>query len=65
MPAASAEPLERVSPATVQPQSNGLPFDPTFESWKPISTTDRGDNHKFRIIAANDVAATGFLSKAN
>jgi Haem-binding domain/Cytochrome P460 len=60
-PAAAAQPgsgqlLTRVSLATVQPERNGFAFDPTFESWKPISTTDRGDNNTFRIVAGNDVA---------
>jgi hypothetical protein len=45
-----------VSLATVQPEFNGLAFDPTFESWKPISTTDRGDNNTFRFILGNDIA---------
>jgi hypothetical protein len=40
----------------VQPEPNGFPFDPTFEFWKPISTTDRGDNNTFRFILGNDVA---------
>ena len=40
----------------VQPEPNGFPFDPTFESWKPISTTDRGDNNTFRLILGNDIA---------
>src|ERR1700733_7308190 len=40
----------------VQQEFNGFPFDPAFESWKPISTTDRGDNHTFRFILGNDVA---------
>jgi mono/diheme cytochrome c family protein len=42
--------------ATVQPELNGLPFDPAFKSWKPLSTTDRGDNNTFRFILGNDVA---------
>jgi hypothetical protein len=42
--------------AAVQPELNGFPFDPSFESWKPISTTDRGDNNTFRFILGNDVA---------
>jgi hypothetical protein len=42
--------------ATVQPELNGLAFDANFESWKPISFTDRGDNHTFRFILGNDVA---------
>ena len=35
---------------------NGLSFDPSFESWKLLSTTDRGDNHSFRFILGNEVA---------
>jgi hypothetical protein len=45
-----------VSLATVQPEFDGFPFDASFESWKPISTTDRGDNNTFRFILGNDVA---------
>ncbi len=40
----------------VSPELNGLPFDSDFESWKPISTTDRGDNDTFRFILGNEVA---------
>jgi hypothetical protein len=40
----------------VQPELNGFPFDPAFEDWKPISTTDRGDNNTFRFILGNDIA---------
>jgi hypothetical protein len=47
---------EPVSLAAVQPDFNGLPFDPDFESWKPISTTDRGDNNSFRFVLGNDIA---------
>jgi cytochrome P460/heme-binding protein len=42
--------------ATVRPELNGFPFDPAFESWKPISTTDRGDNNTFRFILGNEIA---------
>jgi hypothetical protein len=42
--------------AVVQPEFDGFPFDPAFESWKPISTTDRGDNNTFRFILGNEVA---------
>jgi heme-binding protein/cytochrome P460 len=45
-----------VSLATVPPEFNGFPFDPTFETWKLISATDRGDNHTFRFILGNDIA---------
>jgi hypothetical protein len=45
-----------VSLPAVQPEQNGLSFDPTFESWKPLSTTDRGDNNTFRFVLGNDVA---------
>jgi hypothetical protein len=45
-----------VSSAIVQPEFNGLPLDEDFRNWKPVSTTDRGDNNTFRIIVANDLA---------
>jgi hypothetical protein len=41
---------------SVGPEPDGFVFDPAFESWKPISTTDRGDNRTFRFILGNDVA---------
>ena len=51
---------------TVQTELNGLAFDPSFEGWKPVSTTDRGDNNTFRIILGNNIAvraiAAGNLS---
>src|SRR6266702_8213752 len=47
---------ERISLSAVNPEPNGLAFDPSFESWKLISTTDRGDNNTFRFILGNDVA---------
>jgi hypothetical protein len=40
----------------VPPEWNGLAFDPTFEGWKVIATTDRGDNNTFRFILGNDIA---------
>jgi hypothetical protein len=40
----------------VSPEFNGLAFDPTFEDWKVIATTDRGDNNTFRFILGNDIA---------
>jgi mono/diheme cytochrome c family protein len=55
-PAAAVSSAIPVSLDKVQPEFNGLPFDPTFESWKPISTTDRGDNNTFRFILGNDIA---------
>ena len=46
----------------VQPELNGLSFDPSFEGWKPLSTTDRGDNSTFRFILGNDVAVNAARS---
>ena len=40
----------------VEPERNGLPFDPSFEKWGLLSTTDRGDNNTFRFILGNDTA---------
>jgi hypothetical protein len=48
--------------AKVQPEFNGFPFDPTFENWKPISTTDRGDNNTFRFILGNEIAVNAARS---
>lgn len=47
---------QQISLATVQPEFNGLPFEPNFETWKPLSMTDRGDNNTFRFILGNDTA---------
>jgi Haem-binding domain/Cytochrome P460 len=58
-PVANPEEAEAPAPvnlSTVQPELNGLPFDPGFESWKPLSFTDRGDNRTFRFILGNGVA---------
>ena len=48
--------------SAVRPEPNGLTFDPSFESWKLISTTDRGDNNTVRFILGNDVAAKAVRS---
>jgi hypothetical protein len=40
----------------VKAEWNGLAFDPSFETWKPLSYTDRGDNNTFRFILGNDIA---------
>jgi hypothetical protein len=48
--------LTPVSLATIPPDFNEFPFDPNFETWKLISTTDRGDNHTFRFILGNEIA---------
>ena len=43
-------------PLDAQPEFNGLAFDPSFENWKVISTTDRGDNNTLRFILGNEIA---------
>ena len=45
-----------ISLAPVKPELNAFPIDPAFETWKLISTTDRGDNNTFRFILGNDIA---------
>jgi hypothetical protein len=55
-PAAPAPIPAPVSLATIPPEFNGFPFDPSFETWKLISTTDRGDNHTLRFILGNEIA---------
>ncbi len=41
---------------TVAPALNGLEFPADYADWRPVSFTDRFDNHTFRIILGNDVA---------
>jgi mono/diheme cytochrome c family protein len=45
-----------ISLTAVPPELNGFPFDASFENWRPISTTDRGDNNTFRFVLGNDIA---------
>ena len=40
----------------VQAELDGFPFDGTFENWKLIDLTDRGDNYTFRFVLGNDIA---------
>lgn len=54
--AAPAASTALVDLSAVEPEFNGLAFEPSFESWKPISFTDRGDNNTFRFILGNDIA---------
>ncbi|MGD0480384.1 MAG: cytochrome P460 family protein [Terracidiphilus sp.] len=58
----SPEAAMPISLNTVQPEFNGFPFDATFASWKPISTTDRGDNNTFRFILGNEIAVSAVRS---
>jgi hypothetical protein len=37
-------------------------FDSNFETWKLISTTDRGDNNTFRFVLGNDIAVNAVQS---
>ena len=40
----------------VPPALNGLAFPADYAEWKPVSFTDRYDNHTLRIILGNEVA---------
>lgn len=53
---AATEAVLRANLAAVPAEFNGVPFEPGFESWKPISFTDRGDNNTFRAILGNEIA---------
>lgn len=48
--------------SSVQTERNGLAFDRSFEKWRLLSTTDRGDNGTFRFILGNDVAVNAAQS---
>jgi hypothetical protein len=54
--ATQADNATRVPLTKVQPELNGLALDPTFESWQPLSMTDRGDNRTFRFVLGNIAA---------
>jgi hypothetical protein len=53
-----------VALSTVQPEFDGFPFDPNFEKWRLLSTTDRGDNNTFRFVLGNDIAIKAAQSGA-
>ncbi len=40
----------------IQAEFNGLPFDPDFETWRLVSTTQRDDDKGFRFILRNAIA---------
>lgn len=51
-----------ISLSAIEAERNGLLFEPSFESWRPLSTTDRGDNDTFRFILGNDIAVNAARS---
>jgi Cytochrome P460 len=55
-PTSQVQNAARIPLTKVQPELNGLALDPTFESWQPLSFTDRGDNRTFRFILGNIAA---------
>ena len=48
--------------ASVPPEPGGFAFDPSFEGWKLISATDRGDNNSVRFILGNSIAISAARS---
>jgi hypothetical protein len=40
----------------VQPELGGFLSDPAFETWRPISTTDCGDDNMLRFALGNEAA---------
>jgi hypothetical protein len=54
--AEQAAPFNATGLNNVPAEFNGLPLDPSFETWELLSTTDRGDNNTFRFILGNVVA---------
>jgi Haem-binding domain/Cytochrome P460 len=51
------------TPRPVQNEPNGMAFLPDYKNWKPISTTERGDNHTMRVILGNDIAIKAIADK--
>jgi hypothetical protein len=60
---AGPAPLGSVSIRQLVPERNGLPFQVGYQSWKPISTTDRGDNGTLRAILGNEIAVKAIEAK--
>jgi hypothetical protein len=61
--ATSPEPQPTGPPSPVQNEPNGLAFLPDYKNWRPISSTDRGDNHTMRVILGNDIAVKAIADK--
>ena len=64
-PQAVAAPEQQAAapPTAVPNEPNGLAFLPDYKNWKPISSTDRGDNHTMRVILGNDIALRAIADK--
>jgi len=60
--ASSNPPAPAINLASVPAEPGGFAFDPSFESWKLISTTDRGDNYTMRLVLGNDIAISAARS---
>jgi hypothetical protein len=52
-----------ISIRTIEAEPNGLAFLAGYQTWKPISSTDRGDNHTLREILGNDIAVKAIAEK--
>jgi hypothetical protein len=61
--AATSEQPPSIHPQPVQNEPNGLAFLPDYKNWRPISSTDRGDNHTMRVILGNDIAIKAIAEK--
>jgi hypothetical protein len=62
--AAAAPELQPTGPPSpVENEPNGHAFLPDYKNWKPISSTDRGDNHTMRVILGNDIALRAIADK--
>ncbi len=62
-PAAAGAEMQPTALTSVHPEFDGFRFDADFETWKPISFTDRGDNNTFRFILGNDIAVKAAQSE--
>ena len=46
----------------VRPSPNGIGYMPEYKDWQVLSSTDRFDDHRFRVILGNEVAARAALA---
>ena len=48
--------------APIRPSPNGISYMPDYKNWQVLSSTDRFDDHRFRVILGNEVAARAALA---
>jgi len=59
----AGSPVHAIEAGMIEAEPNGLAFISGYQTWKPISATDRGDNGTMRVILGNNVAVKAIAAK--